>query len=113
LSPEYEPVDINGAGYFTDLTGSGSNPAHLLRTSADDIYAVSVNNKVDLRLPAGVYNEFYASSLYTGERISRSFKDYLEPGRNLILDVSETEYKFDKIFNSASKASQLIVSKIV
>lgn len=112
-SPEYEPVNINGSDYTSGFPGFIVKPAHLFRTGANDIFSVSVVNRENLQLPEGAYNEYYAASLRSMERLTQPVQEYTEQGKNLILDVSETEYKFDRIFNSTLKASQLLLTKIV
>ena len=111
--PDYQPVEINGDNYVSGFPGLISNPAHLYRTEADDIFSISINNREELQIPEGVYNDYYSTSLQASEKLLQDSSPYLEPGRNLILDVSETEYKFDKIFNSTLKASQLLLTKII
>jgi hypothetical protein len=37
---------------------------------------------------------------------------YLRNTHNLILDVSESEYKFDRIFESTLKSARTIISKL-
>ncbi len=110
---EYQPVNINGCDYTSGFPGFSVRSAHLFRTEADDIFSVSLVNRDKLKVPDGVYNEYYSASLRSMERLSVPGEEYLEQGRNLILDVSETEFKFDRIFNSTLKASQLLLTKIV
>lgn len=112
-SPEYQPVDINGSDYTSGFPGLRVKSAHLFRTEADEIISVSVVNRGKLQFPEGAYNEYYSALLYSMECLAPPVQEYLEPGGDLILDVSETEYKFDRIFNSTLKASQLLLTKIV
>jgi hypothetical protein len=87
--------------------------SHLFRTEADDIFSISLINREKLRIPEGLYNEYYSASLNSMEKLSCKGDEYHEPGQNLILDVSESEFKFDRIFNSTLKASQQLLTKIV
>jgi len=112
-SPEYQPVNINGNDYTSGFPGFTVKSAHLFRTEADDIFSISLVNRDKLKMPDGVYNDYYSAHLRIMEQISVAGEEYLEQGKNLILDVSETEFKFDRIFNSTLKASQLLLTKIV
>lgn len=110
---EYQAVNIGGSDYTSGFPWNRVNPSHLFRTVADDIYSVSVFNRENLSIQPGTYNEYYAASLRSMERLKSTDREYLEPGRNLILDVSESEYKFDRIYESTIKASQILLNKIV
>ncbi len=110
---EYQGVNIGGCDYTSGFPWNSVNPSDLFRTVADDIYSVSVFNRESMNIQSGTYNEYYAASLRDMERLKPTDREYLEPGRNLILDVSESEYKFDKIYESTLKASQLLLNKIV
>jgi len=112
-SPEYQPVNINGTDYTSGFPGIIVSSSHLFRTEADDIYSLSLINRENMRIPEGMYNEYYSTSIRSMEKLKPSAVEYLEQGKNLILDVSETEFKFDKVFNSTMKASQLLLTKIV
>lgn len=112
-TPDYQPVNINGAYYTSGFPGLSVHSSHLFRTEADDIFSISLINREKLRIPEGLYNEYYSASLNSMEKLSCKGDEYLEPGKNLILDVSESEFKFDRIFNSTLKASQQLLTKIV
>jgi hypothetical protein len=111
--PEFQPVNINGYEYTSGFPGFSVRSAHLFRTEADDIFSVSLVNREKLGMPEGAYNEYYSALMMTMGRMASPGEEYLEQGKNLILDVSETEFKFDRIFNSTLKASQLLLTKIV
>lgn len=112
-APEFQSVNINGNDYTSGFPGSTVRSTHLFRTEADDIFSVSLVNRDKLKMPEGAFNEYYSSSLRIMDKLATPVEEYLEQGRNLILDVSESEFKFDRIFNSTLKASQQLLTKIV
>jgi len=64
-----------------------------------------------LTIPQDFFNNFY-SSVLNMENIIAKEDIYLRNTHNLILDVSESEYKFDRIFESTLKSARTIISKL-
>ncbi len=112
-SPEFQPIEIGGFPYTSGFPQKRVNPAELFRTEVDDIFSLTVVNRDNLRIPDSVYNDFYTATIRSSESISERMPEYIEHGKNLILDVSESEFKFDRIFESTLKSSQLLLTKIV
>ncbi len=111
-SPLFEPVKIHGESYvsgFPELQVSG---AHVLRGESDDITYLSVKNRENLLVDSNVL-KLYASFIN-----SRSFADSGVSGddiyadKNLILEVSSDEFKFDRIFKETQTLAEPIISKI-
>ena len=112
-TPEYEPVEINGVEYESGFPSLKVKPSSLFRTCADVIFNITINNKEGLQPVEGAYNAFYSSLLKSEKTGNAVSPVYIEQGRNLILDVSEREYKFDRIFESTIKLSHFLITKII
>lgn len=111
-SPLFEPVKMHGEFYLSGFPEAKVSGSHILRTESDDITFLSVRNKGNLLIDNNVLE------LYTSFLNSRSFSD---PGfsgediyadKNLILDVSSDEFRFDKIFEETQISAESVLAKI-
>lgn len=111
-SPLFEPVKIHGESYvsgFPELQVSG---AHILRIEADDITYLSVRNRGNLLVDNNIL-KLYASFINSRSLTDPSFSgDDMYADKNLILDVSSDEFRFDKIFEETQILAESIVAKI-
>ncbi len=111
-SPLFEPVNIHGESYvsgFPELKVSG---AHLLRIEADDITYLSVRNRGNLLVDNNIL-KLYASFINSRSFTDASFSgDDIYADKNLILDVSFDEFRFDKIFEETQISAESIIAKI-
>jgi hypothetical protein len=111
--PLFEPVEINGAGCYSGYPESQVSPSHLLRTEASEIFYVSIENRERLSFSDNRYNRFFINYIESIDKNRLSHAEYIEHEKKLILEVSENDYKFDKIYEKTMKLSEMLISKIV
>ncbi len=111
-SPLFEPVKIHGESYvsgFPELQVSG---AHVLRSESDDVTYLSVRNRGNLLVDNNIL-KLYASFINGRSFVDSSFSgDDIYADKNLILEVSSDEFRFDKIFEETQILAESIVAKI-
>jgi len=111
-SPLFEPVKINGREYYSGFPGNQVSGVHLFRTEADDITFLSVRNKENLQ-PGSKIIELYASWLKSSLLTDTGFQgEDIFTGKNLILEVSSEEFRFDKIFEETQILAEPLVGKV-
>jgi len=110
-SPEFQPLTVDDRNLTSGYPYSSLSYFSLYRTDINEIYKISVKNKATLTIPQDFFNNFY-SSVLNMENIIAKEDIYLRNTHNLILDVSESEYKFDRIFESTLKSARTIISKL-
>jgi hypothetical protein len=109
--PLFEPVPVNGENYNSGFPEVKVSCAHLFRTESDDITFLSVRNRGNLSVDNNVL-ELYSSWLN-----SRSFPDQelsgeeIFAGKNLVLEVSSNEFRFDKIFEETQIRAESLLTK--
>jgi predicted acylesterase/phospholipase RssA len=111
--PLFEPVEINGADCFSGYPESQVSHSHLLRTDASEIFYVSVENMERLSFSDNRYNRFFINYLESIAKKRLSHTEYIEQDKKLILEVSESDYRFDKIYEKTMKSSNKLISKII
>jgi Mrp family chromosome partitioning ATPase len=111
--PLFEPVEIAGKKCTSGFPSSYVLPSHLLRTEAAEIFNISISNKEKLSFTDDRYNRFFTSYLETSEEYKLPQPEYMEQNKKLILDVSENEFKFDKISEKTMKLSQMLIARII
>lgn len=111
--PLFEPVEIRGEKCSSGFPGGYVLPSHLLRTEASEIFSISFSNREKLSFTDERYSRFFTAFLDAADEYKSPQPEYMDQGKKLILEVSESEFKFDKIHESTMKSSQVLVSKIV
>ena len=111
--PLFEPVEINGADCYSGYPDNRVSHSHLLRTEASEIFYVSINNRERLYFSDNRYNRFFINYIESIDKNRLSNADYIENDKKLILEVSENEYRFDKIYEKTMKFAEQLISKIV
>jgi hypothetical protein len=111
--PLFEPVQINGTDCYSGYPENRVSPSHLLRTEASEIFYISVENRERLSFSDNRYNRFFINYIESIDKNRLSPAEYIEHDKKLILEVSENDYKFDKIYEKTMKLSEILISKIV
>ncbi len=111
--PLFEPVVVAGKKCSSGFPSAYVLPSHLLRTEAAEIFNISISNKDRLSFTDDRYNRFFTSYLETSEGYKVPQPEYMEQSKKLILEVSEDEFKFDKISERTMKLSQMLIARIV
>jgi len=111
--PLFEPVEINGEDCFSGYPESQVSHSHLLRTEASEIFHISVENMDRLSFSDNRFNRFFINYIESIDKNKLAHAEYIEHDKKLILEVSENDYKFDKIYEKTMKFSEMLVSKIV
>ena len=111
--PLFEPVEINGADCFSGYPESQVSHSHLLRTEAEEIFYISVENRERLSFADSRYNRFFVNYIESIDKNRLSHAEYIEQDKKLILEVSGSDYRFDKIYEKTMKLSEKLVSKII
>jgi len=109
----FEPVEITGQKCSSGFPGNYVLPSHLLRTEAAEIYNISINNKEKLSFTDDKYNRFFISFLESSEENKFPQPEYMEQSKKLVLELSENEFKFDKITEGTMKLSQMLIARII
>lgn len=112
-SPYFEPAHISGDGYSSGFPNLTVSPAELFRTDFDEIYYISVSNKDTLVTENSINNRFYLQALNPDYYKETEDSSYLQSGKNFVMELSETEFKFDKISDKTKKLSQSLIARIV
>lgn len=111
-TPLFEPVTIDGIEYHSGFPGNQVSGVHIFRTEADDITFLSVKNRETLQPGTGII-ELYSNWLKSSVISDAGFPGQdIFTGKNLILEVSSEEFRFDKIFEETQILSESLVSKI-
>ena len=111
--PLFEPVEIVDKNCSSGFPGNYVLPSHLLRTEADEIFNITINNKDKLSFTDDKYNRFFINYLESSEQYKYTQPEYMEQSKKLVLEVSENEFKFDKISEKTMKLSQLLIARII
>lgn len=112
VSPYFEPVMIGRGEFSSGYPSARVSPAELFRTDYDDIYYLSINNR-DKLVANDEMNEFYFNSLTPDDRVYTDESYYLQAGKNLHIELSESEFKFDKIADKTKRLSESLVVRIL
>jgi len=111
--PFFEPVRIGGNYYNSGYPSYTVSPAELFRADYDDIFYLSVMNRDRIDLAEQGLNDFYISSIRPELKPLKDESYYLQPGKNLHIELSESEFKFDKIADKTKRLSQSLVVRIL
>ncbi len=111
--PLFEPVEIAGRRCSSGFPGNVVLPSHLLRTEASEIFNISINNKEKLSFIDDKYNSFFVNYLESSENFKLPQAEYMEQSKKLVLELSEDEFKFDKISEGTMKLSQMLILRII
>ncbi|HNX24835.1 MAG TPA: hypothetical protein PKG60_12375 [Spirochaetota bacterium] len=112
-APLFEPVEIAGEKCSSGFPAGYVLPSHLLRTEAAEIFNISISNKEKLSFTDDRYNRFFTNYLEVSEEYKLPQPEYMEQSKKLILEVSENEFKFDKISEKTMKLSQMLIARII
>ena len=110
--PLFEPVEINGAACYSGYPESQVSHSHLLRTEASEIFYISIENRERLSFSDNRYNRFFINYIESIDKNRLSHAEYIEHDKKLMLEVSENDYRFDKIYEKTMKLSEMLISKI-
>ncbi len=111
--PLFEPVRIAEEECSSGYPVNYVFPSHLLRTETAEIYNISINNRERLSFTDDKYNRFFTGFIESSEESRFPLPEYLEQSKKLVLELSENEFKFDKIIEGTMKLSQSLITKIV
>ncbi len=111
--PLFEPVVIADKNCSSGFPDEFVLPSHLHRTEVSEIFNITINNKGNLSFTDDKYSSFFVSYLESSEKKKLPPAEYLDQGKKLILDVSENEFKFDKISEKTMKLSQILIARII
>jgi len=110
--PLFEPVEMGDNLCSSGFPENYVIPAHLFRTETSEVFTVSVINKEKMTFTDEKYNNFFIN--YTASSKQKSpLPEYIEQTKKLILEVSESEFKFDRISENTMKSTQMIVARIL
>ncbi|MCL1865382.1 MAG: hypothetical protein FWF73_06170 [Spirochaetes bacterium] len=111
--PLFEPVEINGVDCYSGYPENQVSHSHLLRTEVSEIFYISIANRERLSFSDNRYNRFFINYIESIDKNRLSNAEYIEHDKKLILEVSENDYKFDKIYEKTMNLSEMLISKIV
>ncbi len=111
--PLFEPVDIAGNACSAGFPGNYVLPSHLLRTEAEEIFNITISNKEKLEFRDDKYSRFFVNYLESSEEFKLPQAEYMEQSKKLVLELSEDEFKFDKISEGTMKLSQMLIVRII
>jgi hypothetical protein len=111
--PLFEPVEICDTPSSSGFPGNYVLPSHLLRTEASEIFNITIYNKEKLVFTEEKYNRFFINYLESSEEQKIPQAEYMEQSKKLVLEVSENEFKFDKISENTMKLSQMLIARII
>lgn len=111
--PLFETVEIAETDCSSGYPADCVHPSHLLRMEVSEVFNISVNNSVEFTSFDEKYNSFLTECLGRSDKQRVSKPEYMEQSKNLILEVNENEFKFDKISESTMKLSQLLIARII
>ena len=110
--PLFEPVKIADEECSSGYPSHYVLPSHLLRTEAAEIFNISISNKEKLSFTEDKYNRFFTGFIESSEESKFPLPEYLEQSKKLVLELSENEFKFDKISEGTMKLSQMLIARI-
>ena len=110
--PLFEPVNIADKECSSGYPANYVLPSHLLRTEAAEIFNISINNKEKLSFTEEKYNRFFTAFIESSGESRFPLPEYLEQSKKLVLEISENEFKFDKISEGTVKLSQMLIARI-
>jgi len=111
--PLFEQVKINGTDCYSGYPENNVSHSHLLRTEASEIFNISIVNREKLSFSDNKYNRFFVNYIESIDKNKLPHAEYIEQDKKLILEVSENDYRFDKIYEKTMKLAEQLVSKIV
>jgi len=111
--PLFEPLEIAGKTASSGFPENYVHPSHLLRTEADEIFNITINNREKLSFTDDKYNRFFISYIESSDKQKLPQPEYLDQNKKLILEVSENEFKFDRICERNLKLAQMLIARII
>ncbi len=111
LAPLFQSVNIGGRSFASGYPASQALPLECFRTIADEIISLELGNRRDLVIEGINYPEIFKNVLSQNNLVFHK-KDNLYSDRKFILEVSEKEFNFDRIFFSSQKSSEVILVNI-
>lgn len=111
--PLFEPVEIAGEKCSSGFPENYVLPSHLLRTETAEIFNISLSNRETLTFTDDKYSRFFISYLESNDRKILPQPEYMDQSKKLVLEVSENEFKFDKISEGTMKLSQMLIARII
>lgn len=112
-TPLFEAVDSGGGRCSSGYPGITVSPAELFRTGCEEVYYLSALNRERIRPDEAVINELYVNTLDTGTATYSDESYYLQQGKNLFIEISENEFKFDKISDKTKAITHSLVLRIL
>jgi hypothetical protein len=111
--PLCEPVEFADEKCSSGFPGNYVLPSHLLRTEAAEIFNITINNKEHLSFTDDKYSSFFINYLEASDEQKMPQPEYMDQSKKLVLEVSENEFKFDKISENTMKLSQMLIARII
>ncbi len=111
--PLFEPVEIGNNICSSGFPEKNALPSHLFRTEASEVFTVSFINKDKMSFTDERYNNFFVNYLESSAKQKPALPEYIEQSKKFILEVSENQFKFDRISESTMKSMQMIVARIL
>ncbi|PKL18463.1 MAG: hypothetical protein CVV49_05760 [Spirochaetae bacterium HGW-Spirochaetae-5] len=111
--PLCEPVEFAGEKCSSGFPGNYVLPSHLLRTEAAEIFNITISNKEHLSFTDDKYSSFFINYLEASDEQKMPQPEYMDQSKKLVLEVSENEFKFDKISENTMKLSQMLIARII
>lgn len=111
--PLFEPARICNTDCFSGFPDNSVIPSDLFRTEASEIFSLSFINRGKMTFKDERYNNFFINHMESSAKHKTIRPDYIDQSRKLILEVSENEFKFDRISENTMKTSQMIIARIL
>jgi len=111
--PLCEPVEVGNKKCSSGFPGNYVLPSHLLRTEAAEIFNITINNRERLSFTDDKYSSFFVNYLEASDEQKLPQPEYMDQSKKLVLEVSENEFKFDKISEKTMKLSQMLIARII
>ncbi len=109
-APLFEEIQIGRTNCSSGFPHIAVSPSDLYRTDVDEIIYLSLSNRERFTARDSHYMPLYASFLDQNQCCGQAEK--LLADKNLVLEVSEREFRFDKILKNTLSYSEQLISKL-
>ncbi len=111
IFPFFEAVDIGGGHFASGYPESQALPLECFRTISDRVISVELGNRKELFIGDKKYPRVFKNILSKNSRLFTK-EDNLYADGKFILEVSEKEFKFDRIFDLSKKFGEGVLNKM-
>ncbi len=111
-SPFFPGVKIGNDVFSSGFPESYVLPLECCRNLSDEIISVELGNRNEFEITDKKYPQLFRKIMAKNSLLFRK-EDNLYCDMKFILEVSEKEFRFDRIFSSTKKTAEVILSKLI